>query len=158
MRDKYSWSSFSVQKVLLKLKSVHLTLVIAVSANVLGSASTTSSIDIDMTTQLISWRLHYSDIIMSAMASQITGISIVCSTVCSGANKKTHQSFASLAFVRGTYWWPMDSPHKRSVPRKMSLFDDVIMLIIELRNSIPSPSLNFEFPSPGRSKLYPQTI
>ena len=33
--------------------------------------------------------IHYSDVIMSAMASQITGVSIVCSTVCSGAHKKT---------------------------------------------------------------------
>ena len=31
---------------------------------------------------------HYSDVIMSAMASQITNVSIVCSTVCSGVDKK----------------------------------------------------------------------
>ena len=29
--------------------------------------------------------LHYGDVIMSTMASQITGVSMVCSTVCSGA-------------------------------------------------------------------------
>ena len=46
---------------------------------------------------------HYSDVIMSAMASQITSVSIVCSTVCSDA---------SLAFVRGIHRWPVDSPHK----------------------------------------------
>ena len=39
--------------------------------------------------------VHYSDVIMSAMASQITGASIVCSTICSGVDKK-HQSSASL--------------------------------------------------------------
>ena len=39
---------------------------------------------------------------MSAMASQITGVSIVCSTVCSGANQRKHQSSASLVFVRET--------------------------------------------------------
>ena len=33
-------------------------------------------------------RWHYSDIIMSAMSFQITGVSIVCWTVCSGADKK----------------------------------------------------------------------
>ena len=44
---------------------------------------------------------HYSDVIMSAMASQITGVSMVCSTVCSGAAQRKHQSSASLAFVRG---------------------------------------------------------
>ena len=32
--------------------------------------------------------LHYSDVIVSAMASQITGVSFVCSAVCSGADKK----------------------------------------------------------------------
>ena len=40
--------------------------------------------------------MHYNDVIMSAMAPQITGISIVWSTVCSGANLRRHQSSASL--------------------------------------------------------------
>ena len=40
---------------------------------------------------------HQSDVIMSAMASQITGIQIVCLTVCSGANHRKHQSSASAA-------------------------------------------------------------
>ena len=39
----------------------------------------------------------------SAMASEITGISIVYSTVCSGADQRKRQSSASLAFVRGTH-------------------------------------------------------
>ena len=37
---------------------------------------------------------------MSAMASQITGASIGCSTGCSSADRIKHQSSASLAFVR----------------------------------------------------------
>ena len=32
-----------------------------------------------------------------------------------------------LAFVRGIHWWPMNSPHKGPVTRKMLPFDDVIM-------------------------------
>ena len=44
---------------------------------------------------------HYSDVIMSTIASQITGVLIVCSTVWSGADQRKHQSSASLAFVRG---------------------------------------------------------
>ena len=44
---------------------------------------------------------HYSDAIMSTVAFQITGVSIVCSAVCSGADQREHQSSASLAFVRG---------------------------------------------------------
>ena len=47
-------------------------------------------------------RNHYSDVIMSTIVSQITGVSIVCSTVCSGADQRKHQSPASLAFVMGS--------------------------------------------------------
>ena len=73
------------------------------------------------------FRRHYSDVIMSAMASQLTGISFVCFPVCSGADQRKHQSSASLPFVRGIHWWPADSPHKGPVTRKMFPFDDVII-------------------------------
>ena len=66
-------------------------------------------------------------IIMSEMASQITDVSVVYSTVCWGADQRNHQSSASLAFVRGIHRSPVNSPHKRPVPRKMFPFDDVIM-------------------------------
>ena len=46
---------------------------------------------------------HYSDVMMSPMASQIAGVSIVYSTVCSGADQRIHQSSVSLAFVRGIH-------------------------------------------------------
>ena len=72
--------------------------------------------------------LHYSDVELSAMASRNTGVSIVYSTVCSGADQRQHQSSASLAFVRKIHRLPMNSPHKGPVTRKMFLFDDVIML------------------------------
>ena len=39
---------------------------------------------------------HYNDVIMSAMASQITSLTIEYSTVYSGADKRKHQSSASL--------------------------------------------------------------
>ena len=70
---------------------------------------------------------HYSDVILSAMASQIASVSIVYSTVCSGADQREHQSFASLAFVMGIYRWPVDSPHNGPVIQKMFPFDDVII-------------------------------
>ena len=70
---------------------------------------------------------HYSDIIMGAMASQITSLTIVYSTVYSGADHRKHQSSASLAFVRGIHRRPVNSPHKWPVTRKMFPFDDVIM-------------------------------
>ena len=69
---------------------------------------------------------------MSAMASQITGVSMVCSTVCSGADQRKHQSSASLAFMRGIHRWPMNSPHKGPVTRKMLPFDDITMEIITI--------------------------
>ena len=53
--------------------------------------------------------------------------SIVCSAVCSGADRRKHQRSASLAFVRGIHRWPVNSPHKGPVTRKMFPFDDVIM-------------------------------
>ena len=64
-------------------------------------------------------RWRHSDVIMSAMASQITGVSIAYSTVCSGAVQRKHQSSASLAFVRGIHWWPVNSSHKGPATRKM---------------------------------------
>ena len=46
---------------------------------------------------------HYSDVIMGAIASQIPGVSIVCSNVCSGADQRKHQSSVSLVSVRGIH-------------------------------------------------------
>ena len=68
---------------------------------------------------------HYCDAMMGVMASQIT--TIVYSTVNSGSDQRKHQSSAPLAFVQGIHRWPMNSPHKRPVTRKMFPFDDVIM-------------------------------
>ena len=72
------------------------------------------------------WFVCYSRV-YGAMASQITGVSIVCSTVCSGVDQRKHQSSASLALVRGIHRWPVDSPHKGPETRKVVPFDDVIM-------------------------------
>ena len=66
--------------------------------------------------------MHY-----GVLVSQITSLMIVYSTVYSGADQRKHQSFASLAFVRGIHRWPVNSPHKGPVKRKMFPFDDVIM-------------------------------
>ena len=41
--------------------------------------------------------------------------------------KENDQSFASLAFVRIIHRWPVNSPYKGPVTRKMFPFDDVIM-------------------------------
>ena len=70
---------------------------------------------------------HYGDVIMGAIASQITSLTIVYSTVYSDADQRKHQSSASLAFVWGIHRGPVNSPHKWPVTRKMFPFDDVIM-------------------------------
>ena len=70
---------------------------------------------------------HYSDVIMGAMVCQITGVSIVYSNVWSRIDQTKHQSSAWLAFVRGLHRWPVKSPHKGPVTRKMFPFHDVIM-------------------------------
>ena len=64
---------------------------------------------------------------MSTIASQITSLTIVYSTIYSGADQSKHQSSASLAFVWEIHRGPVNSPHKWPVTRKMFPFDDVIM-------------------------------
>ena len=73
------------------------------------------------------FRCHYDDAIMGAIGSEITSLTIVYSTVYSGADQSKHQSSASLAFVWGIHRGPVNSPHKWPVTWKMFLFDDVIM-------------------------------
>ena len=72
-------------------------------------------------------RRHYNDVVMGAIASQITSLTIVYSTVYSDADQRKHQSSTSLAFVRESHRGPMNSPHKWPVTRKMFPFDDVSM-------------------------------
>ena len=70
---------------------------------------------------------HYDDVIMAAIASLITSLTIVYSTVYSDVDQRKHQSSASLAFVWGIHRRPVNSPQKWQVTRKMFPFDDVIM-------------------------------
>ena len=81
---------------------------------------------------------HYDDVIMGAIASQITGLTSVYSTVYSDADERKHHSSASLAFVWGIHWWPVNSPHKGPVTRKIFPFDDVIIIIV--LHVFPQPS------------------
>ena len=62
---------------------------------------------------------HYHDDIMSAMASQVTSLTIVYSNLYSGEDQRKYQGSASLAFVRGI--------HRGRVMRKMFPFDEVSM-------------------------------
>ena len=75
--------------------------------------------------------IYYSDVTMSrmsAMASQITGVSIICLD----ADQRKRQSSASLAFVKGFHRWPVDSSQRANITRKMSPFDDVNMTYISV--------------------------
>ena len=68
---------------------------------------------------------HYNDVIMSAMASQITAVSDAGLTVDSVADHRKHQNSASMALCRrftNDQWFP-----KRPVRRKIFPFDDVTM-------------------------------
>ena len=71
--------------------------------------------------------LHYGDVIMGPMASQSTGLTIICTTVYPGADQRKHQRSASLALVRGIHRGPMNSLHKWPVTRKKFPLDDVIV-------------------------------
>ena len=68
------------------------------------------------------WWLHYIDVIMTTMASQIPSLTVVCSTVYSDEDQRKHQSSASLAFVWGIHrdrWIPRT---KASYAEKVSIW------------------------------------
>ena len=87
---------------------------------------------VNLSVGICSWlrtgsEVHYSDVIMGAMASQMTSLTIIYWTVYSSADQRKHRSSVSLPFVQGIHRWPVNSPHKRPVTRKRFPFDDVIM-------------------------------
>ena len=96
---------------------------------------------------------HYDDVIMGTMASQITSLTFVYSTVYLGADQRKHQSSASLAFVWGIHRGPVNSLHKWPVTLKIFPFDDVIMLyiLLSLRNGNPCRTSSWENKKPQRS-------
>ena len=73
---------------------------------------------------------YYNDIIMGVMASQITSLTIVDSTVYSDTDQRKHQSSMSLMFVGGIHRWPVNSLHKLPVMRKMFPSDDVFRSLV----------------------------
>ena len=66
---------------------------------------------------------HYIGVIVGAMVSQIIGISMICSTVCSGADQRNHQSSASLAFVNSSV--TNEFPSQRASNAENVYIDDV---------------------------------
>ena len=72
---------------------------------------------------------HYSDVIMSPMASQIASLTIVYSTVFSGAIKENIKALRHWLRA-GNSPMTAEFPHKQPATRKMFPFDDVIMSIV----------------------------
>ena len=71
--------------------------------------------------------VHYDYVIMGAMASQITSLTIVYPTVYSDAGQTKNKISASLVFVRGIHRGPRNYLHKWPETRKMFPFHEVIM-------------------------------
>ena len=95
-----------------------------------GSSTFSETVSIQVLVSVTVFLCHYYDVIMGAMASQITSLTIVYSTVDWGADQRRPQSSASLAFVREIHRWPVNSPHKWASNAEMFPFDDVIMMVI----------------------------
>ena len=82
-----------------------------------------------LTTRQTSWRLNQHDSLQWRHNERdgVSNLMVVYWSLYTGADQRKHQSSASLAFVRGIHWWPVNSPHKGRVTRKMFPFDHVIM-------------------------------
>ena len=87
------------------------------------------------------------------MASQITGVSFVCSAVYSVADQRKHQSPTSLAFVGGIHRWPVDSLTKGQWRGKLFPFDDVTIDGVLWQLSRPRYEVINEFKNTGVIEL-----
>ena len=96
------------------------------------------------------YALHYNDVIMSMIASKITSLTFVYSTVYLGADQRKHRSSASLAFVLGIHRGPVNSSHKWPVTRKMFPFDDVIMYPLFCSSKFIRSGIQLTFLACGR--------
>ena len=90
------------------------------------------------------WACHYSDIIMSVMASQVTCVSIVCPTVCSGSDHRKHQSSASLAFASGIDRWPVDSQRASSAKNGSILMTSSCQMMYHCHTYVISTWINIK--------------
>ena len=86
-----------------------------------------SWLETDSSSNFFIYIVHYNDVIMGMMASQITSLAIIYSTVYSGADQGNIKAPHYWPFVWGIHGSPVNSPHKWPVMWKMFPFDDVIM-------------------------------
>ena len=82
---------------------------------------------------------------MSAMASRITSLTIVYSSVHSGTDQGKHQSSAPLAFVRGIHRWPVNFVSHSWCRYQMETFSALLALCEE------NSPVTDEFPAPRAS-------
>ena len=127
------WCIFKL--LIYPLKKVNLMLSIAISWLLIGQA-----VSLHFQIDLSGIRSQqYSEVIMGMMASQITSLMIVYSTIYSDADQRKHQSSEPLAFVWGIHQGLVNSPHKWPVTWKMFPFDDIIMttvIMVVILNSL----------------------
>ena len=86
---------------------------------------------------------HYSDvIILSAIGSQITGVSMVCSIFLFRCRPRKTSKLRATGLCGGIHWSPVNFPYKGSVTRKMFPFDGVIMImLLPLSTGLMVPSI-----------------
>ena len=110
------------------------------------------------------YQFHYSDVIMSALASQITGVSIVYSPVLSSAYQRKHQSPASLVFVKVIHrsptqrasnaenvsiWWRHHVARARTVSEdNVTVLAPCVHVSLQYWIRIGHPSLQWRFEQP----------
>ena len=75
---------------------------------------------------------HYGDVIMGTIASQITSLTIVYSTVYSDADQRKKSKLRVTGLCVGIHRGPVNSRHKWPVTRKIFPFDDVIMVVLNV--------------------------
>ena len=76
-----------------------------------------------------SLKKKYNDVIASAMASQITGVSIVCSTVVFRRRSMNTSKLRVIGLCAGNSPMTGEFPAQKTVTRKMFPFDDVIVIL-----------------------------
>ena len=83
---------------------------------------------------------HYNDVIMSAMASQITRLAICLLNCLFSRRSKNTSKLRVTGLVMGIHRWPVNSPHKGPVTWKMFPSDDVIMIVKFMDHFVYAPS------------------
>ena len=90
-------------------------------------------------------KIQYNEVIMSAMASQITNLTIVYSIIYSGAGQKKTWKLRVTGFCAGNSPVTGEFPAKRPITRQMSPFDDVIMYSTEINGVSASCAMVIPF-------------